>query len=196
MNNSVPENPDDILENSFLSEPEADIAFDHKELKLPSKFNPPMPSTLEHIYDILIDRILSHSPDFSRQRNMTLEQYNAMTRLKENENIIIKKADKGSNVVIQNKSDYTTEGLRQLSESKFYKQIDKDLTFTHRKQIHDFIGELYLNKEFLNKHSNFFQEVGIEQACFICCPKFIRINSESLEDPLSRVVTAPLKRFL
>ena len=35
-----------------------------------------------------------------------------MTRLKENENIVFKKADKGSNVVIQNKSDYTQEGLR------------------------------------------------------------------------------------
>ena len=72
-----------------------------------------MPNTLEHIYDILIDRILSHSPDFSRKRNMTSEQYKAMTSLKENEYIVIKKADKGSNVVIQNKTNYTEEGLRQ-----------------------------------------------------------------------------------
>ena len=78
---------------------------------------------------------------------MTLEQYKAMTRLKENENIIIKKADNGSNVVILNMSDYTREGLRQLSESKVYRQIDKNLTSTHRKQIQDFTGELYLNKE-------------------------------------------------
>ena len=70
-----------------------------------------MSSTHEHIYDILIDRILSHSPDFSRQRNMPLEQYKAMTMLKENENIVIKKADKGSYVIIQNKSDYTKRAL-------------------------------------------------------------------------------------
>ena len=44
-----------------------------------------------------------------------------MTRLKETKHIVIKKADKGSNVVIQNKCDYTEEGLRQLSEVKFYK---------------------------------------------------------------------------
>ena len=66
LNNSVPENPEDILMNSFLSEPKVDTAFEHKELKLPSSFNSLMPSTPECIYDILIDRILSHSPDFSR----------------------------------------------------------------------------------------------------------------------------------
>ena len=53
--NSVPDNPEDIIENSFLSEPEEDTAFEHKELKLPSTFNPPMPNTLKHIYHILIE---------------------------------------------------------------------------------------------------------------------------------------------
>ena len=68
-----------------------------------------MPNTLDHIYDILIDRILSHCPGFSRSRNMTLAQYKAMTRLKENNSIVIKKADKGSNIVIQNVTDYVQE---------------------------------------------------------------------------------------
>ena len=65
VNSSVPENPEDILENSFLSEPEVENCIQPQIIKTPS-FNPPMPSTFEHIYDILIDRILSHSPDFSR----------------------------------------------------------------------------------------------------------------------------------
>ena len=78
-----------------------------------------MPNTLEHIYDILIHRILSHNPEFSK-RNMTLAQYKAMTKLRENSNIVIKKADKGSNVVIQNRTDYIEEGLRQLGENQFY----------------------------------------------------------------------------
>ena len=41
-NNSYPQNPEDILENSLLSESETDTTFEHKELKLPSMFNPPM----------------------------------------------------------------------------------------------------------------------------------------------------------
>ena len=39
----------------FISEPDADTAFELKELKLPSTFNPPMSSTFEHIYEILIE---------------------------------------------------------------------------------------------------------------------------------------------
>ena len=119
---SLEQQPEDILEDSFLSEEEQEIASDHKVLTFPSTFTPTMPGTLEHIYSILIDRILSHSPDLSRNRNMTSAQYKAMTRLKENENIVIKKADKGSSIVIQNKIDYTKEGLRQLGDTKFYKR--------------------------------------------------------------------------
>ena len=51
---------------------------------------------------------------------MTSAQYKAMTKLRENSNIVIKKADKGSNVVIQNRTDYIEEGLRQLGENQFY----------------------------------------------------------------------------
>ena len=60
---------------------------------------------------------------------MTLAQFKAiMTRLKENNSIIIKKADKGSNVVIQNRSDYIEEGLSQLQETSFYKRTIYRLT--------------------------------------------------------------------
>ena len=36
--------------------------------------------------------------------------------------IIIKPADKGSAVVVLNKKDYIAEGMRQLSDTKFYKK--------------------------------------------------------------------------
>ena len=45
--------------------------FKHEKLKLPSKFNPPKPNMLEHIQEILTDRILNHNPNRNRPRNMT-----------------------------------------------------------------------------------------------------------------------------
>ena len=90
-----------------------------------------MPNTLEHIYYILIDRILSHSSDLSHSRNMTLSQFKAMTQLNENNSIIIKKTDKGSNVGIQNVTDYVQEGLRQLSDLAFYRKMNSNLTESH-----------------------------------------------------------------
>ena len=65
-----------------------------------------MPSNLEYVYNILIDRILSDCPDLNRRRNLTIKQFKALTDLKENKSIVIKKADKDSNVVIQNVDDY------------------------------------------------------------------------------------------
>ena len=43
---------------------------------------------------------------------------------KNNKDIVIKKADKGSATVIMEKSNYLTEGFRQLNNPKFYKKLD------------------------------------------------------------------------
>ena len=102
---------------------------------------------------------------------MTLEQYKVMTRLKENENILIKKADKGSNVVIQNKADYKEEVLRQLSESKFYKEINKNLTSSQRKQVQEFIGELYTKKEISEQTFKFLLTGDNRTSVFYMLPK-------------------------
>ena len=40
---------------------------------------------------------------------------------------MIKKADKGGAIVIQNRTDYITEGERQLADGKFYKVLDDDV---------------------------------------------------------------------
>ena len=89
-----------ILETSFLSENNAEPElFEHKQLKLPSTFNPQMPSTLAYIYNILIDRILNNCPELNRRRNLTIKQFKALRDLRENKSIVIKKADKGSNVI-------------------------------------------------------------------------------------------------
>ncbi len=42
----------------------------------------------------------------------------------QNEEIIIKQADKGKAVVVQNRSDYLKEGFRQLSDNRFYIKLD------------------------------------------------------------------------
>ena len=51
---------------------------------------------------------------------------NFIKNLKNNKNIIIKKADKGSAVVLMHAEDYLREGYRQLSDQQFYKALDSD----------------------------------------------------------------------
>ena len=102
--------------------------FKHKNLKLPSKFNPPKPNMLEHIQEILTDRILTHNPNRNRPRNLTNKQYQLLEELQNNNSIVIKKADKGSNIVIMDREFYIKEAMRQLSDTKFYKSCKENLT--------------------------------------------------------------------
>ena len=60
---------------------------------------------------------------------------------------MIKGADKGGAVVIQNRDDYIKEGIRQLSDNTFYKHTDKDLTEYHNSEVNKVIWRLRLNGE-------------------------------------------------
>ena len=126
--------------------------FKHPDLKLPSKFNPPKPSMLEHIQEILNDRILKYNPSRNRPRNMSNKEYKILQQLQEMRSVVIKKADKGSNVVILNRENYIQEAMRQLKNKQFYKECSENLTLKHHKMIQELITEL-LEKEFISEQT-------------------------------------------
>eukprot|EP00061_Rhincodon_typus_P005362 g24780.t1 len=72
-------------------------------------------------------------------QNVTQAQYNAIHVLKINHNIIIKPADKGGAIVIQNGMDYCTEVYRLLNNQEHYRQLPADLTKEHTCQLNRLI---------------------------------------------------------
>ena len=92
--------------------------FEHPDLVHKSKFTPQSPVNLQLIYHLIIEDILSHNPSHHRSRNLTNAQYTAFLKLSDNNNIIIKKADKGSNIVIMDKCSYELEAIKQLSDNQ------------------------------------------------------------------------------
>ena len=62
-------------------------------------------------------------PSAPAHHNLTLDESRALYELQHNDQIVIKAADKGSAVVIMNRSDYITEGLRQISDPNFYIEV-------------------------------------------------------------------------
>ena len=54
--------------------------------------------------------------------NLSEQEYLAIKSLKNNKDIVIKKADKGSATIIMNKCNYIAEGYRQLNNPKFHKK--------------------------------------------------------------------------
>ena len=71
---------------------------------------------LEHLQDQIVTttRLVNHTP------NMTKKQLESTRALKENKEIIVKPADKGSATVVMSLDSYVQEAERQLSNSKHY----------------------------------------------------------------------------
>ncbi len=65
--------------------------------------------------------------DIHGSKNLTATELQAVNSLKNNENIIIKPADKGGAVVIMDKELYKLEALRQLHNTNYYREIDHPL---------------------------------------------------------------------
>ena len=63
-----------------------------------------------------------------KNKNLTKEEYKAIKSLKNNPDIIIKPADKGSAIVILDKQSYINEGQRQLNGTKFYEKTNSSHT--------------------------------------------------------------------
>ncbi len=137
------------------------LAFKHPSFKNKSIFDPKhvqrghLDSYINTVrYDLAKQQIQT-----TKQRNLNIEEYLALKDLKLNTDITIKKADKGLCAVIQNTTDYINEGVKQLSNPKFYRQRTHSLTNHHTKLVNDLIDEL-LHKESISEETADFLTVS------------------------------------
>ena len=112
---------------------------DVKSLKVPSDSTwnpPPGPPNLEYIIASNETGLLLTKPRVKyTPTNITKTDAKCISDLATDTDIVIKKADKGGAVVIQNQEDYVREGERQLSDGKFYRKVDSDLTDSHNDKV-------------------------------------------------------------
>ena len=79
--------------------------------------------------------------------NLTQEEKQRLNLLQNNQHIVVKPADKGSAIVIMNRTDYITEATRQLSDTKFYTKTQVDLNGTHNNKITQTLSTMLRNDE-------------------------------------------------
>ena len=139
---SISSSDDDlsILVNMLSSPPmetvrEVAVPFKNREFKLPSNWSPPGPSPLEAFISMNQLGLGNLPRSKPKTKNMTIEELQGLITLKKNPDIVIKGADKGSAVVIMDRKDYISEGLKQLSDNKFYTEKDTDLTPSFKVEI-------------------------------------------------------------
>ena len=85
------------------------------------------------------------------KQNLSEKEQIAIKALRTNSDIVIKKSDKGSAVVIMDKTNYIKEGLRQLSNSTHYKQISNPIYLETAVKVREILENLhrlnYLSKK-------------------------------------------------
>ena len=75
--------------------------------------------------------------------NVSLEEQKALRELKNDTDLIINKADKGSTIVVQNRADYIRDALEHLNDPIRYKELDGDPTRSIYRGLNEFLIRLY-----------------------------------------------------
>ena len=111
---------------------------DHNPFKLKSLPNPIASNQLESVFSLIENDLHKCNPRPSRQKNRIGEQYKSLRNLKNNADIIIKHAHKGSTYGIMDRDDYIQESYSQLGNPLFYEETEMNLTgeVIHELNIH------------------------------------------------------------
>ena len=161
--------------------------FDHFKFKNPSTWNPTAPFQLEAFITFNESKLNELTFPSDSTPNLDSVQKTALAELSKAQNIIIKPADKGSAVVIQDLDDYIQEGIRQLSNPNFYVETKDDLTTLHQELITNLIDYLENFGEISKKCANYLRIPNPRTPQLYLLPK---IHKKSLPMPGRPIVSA------
>ena len=125
--------------------------------------------------------------------NLTREQRLGLKQLVDNPEIIIKKADKGSAVVVMNTTDYLREGYRQLSDTKYYTKLIDDPTDTIAKNVTKTLAQMKHKGLITEKNFEHLAPDNCTEARFYMLPKIHKKGvpgrpiCSSVNHPTSRI---------
>ena len=79
--------------------------------------------------------------------NLTSDERKALSELRKNNELVIKPADKGSSVVLLDKTAYENACLSQLNNNKYYKKLERPRATNNAKAIHRILDNMYKQGE-------------------------------------------------
>ena len=113
--------------------------------KQPSTWQPPQASNtkLEEYIQKTREELNNSNSHPNSKSNLSKEEKKALKELRENKSIIIKQADKGNGIVVENTEDYIANGLQHLGNTQIYKELDEDPTVPITEAIKKSIDNLH-----------------------------------------------------
>ena len=128
-------------------------------------------------------------------QNLTRAQKAALKELKNNHDIIIKPADKGSAVVLMNRDDYIKEGHRQLSDTQFYRKMNRNMTHEHNEQIKAFVDVMADRGELHPQTTNYLKNDSPRTAILYLLPKIHKNKNPPPGRPIISANECPTERI-
>lgn len=146
------------------------VPFTHKSNWTPKQIQ--LPPIIRKFFRANSYALKTHDWTCLDRPNVNKNDLKALNRLKNNRNIVIKPADKGSAIVIMDRKHYVWEATRQLNNEKHYKKLDQlifpNTISTITKIIHDMYDQKYIN----HKQKIFLLEtIGERPRIFYLLPK-------------------------
>ena len=168
---SLPEPTQPTLD-SFLSPAQTPVNL--TKFKLPSTWDPEE-STVDPAIETFCRAVQNELRDFvprrPRDQNLTKDEKDILANLTNNKAIEIKKADKGSAVVLMDKTDYIKEAERQLSDTNFYVSTSEDLTQQHSDKVREVLDRMWDNNEIEGDHYDYLLPTNCRTSKFYFFPK-------------------------
>jgi len=164
------------------------VAFKHTKFKRPSTWRGPIGPTHLEAYIASNERDYNNRPVYRppMRQNTTKIEKQALRSISLDTSIVCKPADKGASIVVMNRLDYLREGYKQLSDSRFYRYMEEDLTQKHTKEVNDLVEDTYQNDEIDETVKDYLIERNIKTARFYMLPKI----HKNIRPPPGRPVVA------
>jgi hypothetical protein len=140
-----------------------------------------------------------------RWSNLSKTERQGLNDLEKNPELTIKKADKGSAVVVMNTTDYIAEAERQLLNSGAYQHLDHDPTAEYCKEIQRVLDTMLATHVIDTKCYEFLSPVSTRPGRFYLLPKIHKKGvpgrpiCSSVNHPtekISQFVDAHIRRFM
>ena len=134
---------------------------------------------LDFYIEAINQEILNSLPKKFRYINISKEELQCLRRLSNDPDIIIKKANTSSTIVILNKADYTREVERQLHNEIYYEKLDVEFSDIVEKNVLNCISEISEENERIVKEFDALPD-NIRIPQFYILPKIHKLRDDTL----------------
>ena len=118
--------------------------------------------------------------------NISANERNAISALKRNSKINLKKADKGTTTVILDTAQKIDEGLQQLSNDRFYKPLSSPIVHNTARKAKELVNKLFRSGH-IDEMTHKWLTIGLKQPRI---PEFYTLTKIHKKTPVGRPIVS------